>query len=725
MPTHDLEGCCPEPLGSYLKALGVLRLVHRADPSVRGAWVDGRFVLHTELSQERLVSFFTHDYAPSPILAAWNGGGGLYKRARRDPKTKEVLAYDKPTAMTKATDDLAASEARRLTPIRQFILLAQRGTEALGLETSPNSNVEKPRLLQWLRDRASDDVLPWLDAAFVMEDSETPRYPALLGTGGNDGNLDFANNFQQHLASLMDFTTGMPTESAEGLLRAALFGNATPGIASATPGQFDAGRGGGANSGEGFSGKSLVNPWDFVLFMEGALVLAAIATKRLEYHESGALSFPFAVRTVGAGAGALALSDEESSNNRNELWLPLWDAPATWHEVRHLFGEGRATVGRRSARDAVDFARAIGTLGIDRGISAFVRYGFFKRNGLAFVATPLGRWRVGTHVGSLELIPPRWDRWLSKLRRAAKSGSSSLATAYRSVTESLMALSAEGGQPTDVQRFLTALAQVDQVIGRSIKARSTLEPLPRLHPETQVQWARQADDQSVEFRLALALATQGVRKHILALDPLGRWGPDHDPSVVWTGSSLVDDLLACLRRREIEGPEPVTHTFHTRPSDVLAFIRGELDDRKLQSLIPALAVLQKPHHIRAPMSEPKAVDPLWAIAALAWDQRRPVEKDDLPGRPTPGLIAAGARGDSHRVSGAALRRLRPAQLRHRSADHAAPPLAGLALAEQPATREHTRRCVAALAFPLSDQSLETLTRVAFRVDAASTSLLES
>ena len=53
-------------------------------------------------------------------------------------------------------------------------------------------------------------------------------------------------------------------------------------------------------------------------------------------------------------------------------------------EVKHLFAEGRAQLGRRQARTAVEFALAVNLLGVSRGVKSFVRYGFLKRNGLAF-----------------------------------------------------------------------------------------------------------------------------------------------------------------------------------------------------------------------------------------------------------------------------------------------------------------------------------------------------
>jgi CRISPR-associated protein Csx17 len=45
MPILELRGCTPEPLGNYLKGLGVFRLIaEQADPQARAWWKNG--VLH-------------------------------------------------------------------------------------------------------------------------------------------------------------------------------------------------------------------------------------------------------------------------------------------------------------------------------------------------------------------------------------------------------------------------------------------------------------------------------------------------------------------------------------------------------------------------------------------------------------------------------------------------------------------------------------------------------
>ena len=85
--THELPlpGCTPEPLMSYLKALGILRLVsEQADPDATACWRNDQFVLYSKLNNERLTTFFLTEYQPTPILAPWNAGCGFYKKW--DPK---------------------------------------------------------------------------------------------------------------------------------------------------------------------------------------------------------------------------------------------------------------------------------------------------------------------------------------------------------------------------------------------------------------------------------------------------------------------------------------------------------------------------------------------------------------------------------------------------------------------------------------------------------------
>jgi len=65
----------------------------------------------------------------------------------------------------------------------------------------------------------------------------------------------------------------------------------------------------------------------------------------------------------------------------------------------------------------VDFARAAVSLGVDRGIAEFQRYGFQVRNGLAYFATPLDRVVVRRNARA-DLLSDL-DQWHDRLRSKA------------------------------------------------------------------------------------------------------------------------------------------------------------------------------------------------------------------------------------------------------------------------------------------------------------------
>ena len=158
-----------------------------------------------------------------------------------------------------------------------------RTLQALDLDERPDAKA-KAALLLHARAWLADDAVSWLDAAYVAGDEA--RYPAILGTGGNDGRFDFANNFMQRLAEL--FLTPPRARAARGpdvaaRFESAVFGEARRGVLeNAAVGQFAPALAGGTNMTSGFDTEGRVNPWDFILALEGALVFAGAAVRRLD-----------------------------------------------------------------------------------------------------------------------------------------------------------------------------------------------------------------------------------------------------------------------------------------------------------------------------------------------------------------------------------------------------------------------------------------------------------
>jgi CRISPR-associated protein Csx17 len=312
--THEIElkGCSPTPLAHYLKALGILRLVaEQKDPNAKGCWRDEAFVLQSSLDKENLLRFFLEEYRPTPITAPWNAGSGFYfeegKAATIDPETGKSLKTgkklktgirDKDTEATRTLDKLLQSQCDRFKGYKVLLGKTRQILDEKGLEEAPKEN-QKSLLIQIVRNTYPDEFLKWLDAVLLIG-SDKVSYPPLLGTGGNDGRLDFTNNYMQRLLRLFDAFTGEPNSFVTNWLEDSLFLQPTPQmLKEAAIGQFLPGNAGSPNGISGFESKSLVNPWDFVLMLEGGLFFATNTVRRLSSNSAGALSFPFTVRMTG------------------------------------------------------------------------------------------------------------------------------------------------------------------------------------------------------------------------------------------------------------------------------------------------------------------------------------------------------------------------------------------------------------------------------------------
>ncbi|MBI3202961.1 MAG: type I-U CRISPR-associated protein Csx17 [Myxococcales bacterium] len=702
MPDHRLTGCRPVPLASYLKALAVLRLVgEQADRSARGFWDGDTFVLRTELDEEALIRFFLHEYEPTPIIAPWNGGSGFYAKDNKD-----------------AIERIVGSGTRRLATYRSVIGGAFEILRGRGIEEKVTAEA-KATLLEDCRARLPDAALAWLDAAYLIT-ADGAKYPPLLGTGGNDGRLDFTNNFMQRLLDVVDAQSGGPTRNSLSLVRAAFFDEASDEMAGGAIGQFSPSAAGGANAGAGFDGSALINPWDFVLMLEGAAAFAVAAVRRLEHETRGALSYPFTVRPAGVGYASASSADEGAS--RGEMWLPMWERPATWVEILTLLGEGRARVSGRTARNGVDFARAVATLGVDRGIARFQRYGLQVRNGLAYLATPLERFRVREQP-TVRLLD-ELDAWLDGFRRRATAdhAPASARRALGVLEDATVDLCRRGG-PDRVQAVLGALGGCERAMARSIRwasdPKTNLSPVPSLSPK----WLTEADDGSVELRLATALASvvASHREHYVPvrahLEPVrmrvhqGRlrveWSPTADRDVVFSDGDLTASLNAIVARRlilcERWGVDgyPDRSAQPARLADVGAFIEGRTDDARIVALLWGAILIDWARYGQAgfpPLVQGPAPPALYGLLKLCF-AGSPAPGDRIPVVPRIHRLAAS--GDGSEASRAAARRLR--------ASGYEPAVDLVHQAGEPA-----RRAAAAVLFPLDSGALASLRRTVLR-----------
>ena len=717
-----LPGCSPTPLAHYLKALGILRLVAEdaahGDPSAAGYWQRDTFHLRTRLDRAALIEFFLNHYRPTPIIAPWNGGSGFYFRERKskekDPKTGKKLKLgvrDEPTEATRTVELLSKSDSQRLAPLKAAIRAARTVLADCGLTAAPDSGKEKADLLLCLRSVLPEESFLWLDATLCPNGEEVGPAP-LLGSGGNDGNLDYSINFLHHVATVFADAETTAEENKAGLANA-LFGEPTPSSIKSAVGMLLPSNAGGANAGNGATGISTSNPWDFILMAEGAVVFSASATRRLESSSEARVVSPFSVASVGSGYSSDAPADELSGDKKQtyEVWCPIWERAVNYRELRALFGEGRVDFNRRRAANAVEFAQAVVSLGVDRSISAFQRFGFHFRNGDKYrFATPLDRVAVRRDTVAADLLDDVGP-WLDSFRRAARGdrAPSRVSSACRNLERAIFALCTRSpnGQRNDsaVLSVLVQLGSCEAALAASLgwtTEQPRLSPLQLSHPG----WLRAALAAAPhETALAQALASLAAprfRTHLEPVDASGfRWS-DQAKDVTWIHGRATAALLTTLQRRLIlaEGSDlnPLRGQVPAPLASIVRFIEGRLDESLFESLLLALACYRADAltaHAAPPALSNDELAPSALFALL-----RTALAGDIPGCANaiprvPAIVRRAATGDGREASRLAARRLR--------ASGVAPAFASL---DQ--RGDSVKRTAAAILFPLSPSSLGEL-----------------
>jgi len=735
---HHLTGCAPAPLAHYLKALGVLRIVaEQKDPEVRGFWRDEHFCLLTMLDRQEVENFFLDEYAPTPFVSPWNKGSGFFSpddalRTLEQSNAARFSAFRNGVAAARAPlSGLAVADAAVRSLKEQTKARKGMNQEAIRTAKALKENSEfKAKLAaaeRQFKSLKADLFSPcaetwrgphraWMDAAVVLPELGKPSFPSLLGTGGNDGRVDFTYNAMQRLADLFDIDgDGGPHPVARGYLLNALWMALAQDIPAGAIGQFLPGSAGGANATTGPDGEAFINPWDFVLMLEGAILFSARSTRRLDPISCTRASAPFAVRSHAIGHG----STGEEKAERGEQWFPLWNKPASLVDLQSLFGEARLQLGRQLAHRPLDVARAISRVGVARGIHSFVRYSYLERNGQSNLAVPVGRIEVCERPESRlvdDLAP-----WLDRLQRAAidKNAPARMVQAERHLSnEVFVSLTCEGSS-SRWQAVLNAAVEIEaiQATGTGYKA----GPIPPLSP----QWLVAGNDDSIEWRLACALgsaaayynpktyrAVDPVRHHWLPLQPGGfRFAESdkrlaQDTRVVMKGRDAIMDLCALVQRRTIEAeqggkrnlPLESAYGYAANIHDLAELIAGRVDIDTVVTLARALMAITWNKRLPPPTAPPKSErlwpDEAWIalrLASLPW----PLED----GRQIPtdaAMMRRLASGDGAGAVEVALRRLRASGLRT--------PL--VAAVTDPTT---ARLWAASLAFPISKQ---TATRLA-------------
>lgn len=584
----SLDGCRPTPLASYLKALGVLRLVaQQADRKARGFWRGERFHLKTALDRDGLRRFFLEDYAPTPIIAPWNGRAGFLEgdSALEDGKDNVDSDGDDAQKLSKREGAKLRRSYEQTTPARfqrlrnatqAFASLptmidmdkARAGWKELEKrigksKRTPEENAEltrlkkiekvaKEELVTTLRSQVDEEQYAWLDVCIRLAESRG-NSPLLIG-GGADGSRDYGMAFGGALHKLFQLEDGSAREGQNApWLSAALFGEAVPLEGRDSFGHFHPGQSG-YNATTGYEGSNSLNPWDVVLALEGAVLWSGGVTRRLESAaDSSAASFPFSFNMSRSGAGQLSTPDQNRAPG--ELWCPIWSRPTGLPELRMVFREGRLTLGKRTARNGLDAALAVAALGESRGMTSFVRVGLYQSDAkMPHTAVPLRRHIVGAAPEEASLALELADhRWMSSVRRQAraKEAPAALRSGVRALEDALFELTVRPRQADAVQTVVIALGGLVRVIADRPKLQE--RPPPRLTHN----WVERANDSSPEFRLAAALA--GLRAKLPAQAPPDTAEGAATPTTNTDPARARYGLYMCQHLAPLDPSRPVDH----------------------------------------------------------------------------------------------------------------------------------------------------------------------
>jgi len=576
-----LDGCRVTPLAGYLKALATLRLVcEQTDPTARGFWLRDVFILRSRLDEGALIDFFLDLYAPTPVVAPWNGGSGFAAGDNQDA-IRAIEASDAPRF---ARYRQAVEHVRHWPEMPPAFETVRELVQTLKREVGrarPGTKTDGWRKLLVLeaqtRQAAAAEMDPYLGQEMTIAMLES----AAKGLGRADRHPIAAwwKVVRRLRTECVSLSRGRCKEDLLKVCRDRLPDQSLPWLDAAYAIRADDSPyynpvlGTGGNEGRLDLSNNFMQCLVELVGSERNRDLASLLLRaslfgqpvdelpktkigqfdpghaggfnqgaEFETKDFKANPWDFVLAIEGAAtlsssvhkrmrgdshgipvapftvhfSGTGFTSNAAGERGRAEMWLPIWRRAAGYPEIQHLFREGRATVGRREARSGLDFTRAVRTLGVIRGVDEFVRYAFLERRGTSYVALPTAR------------LPVRFDRGvrllddidpiLARLDGFLRSLETIPARldAARRQVEQALFECSVDPAPEHFGALVAALGQMDQLL--AIRASSGAPVPSRPLSGLRPDWVAACADGTPEVRIAAALAS--VRG-----DPAQKVGP--------------------------------------------------------------------------------------------------------------------------------------------------------------------------------------------------------
>jgi len=147
-----------------------------------------------------------------------------------------------------------------------------------------------------------------------------------------------------------------------------------------------------------------------------------------------------------------------------------------------------------------------------------------------------------------------------------------------------------------------AMGALERELGRTGKKpgqiqndQNKVDPAPLLS----LRWLQTADDGSVEFRLASALASiqpandtlGALRAHLEPIHATQNTWDESTKTVVWSAGDIAHNLAAVMERRMMEAERgnmeylPLDAKCSVAPADIAAFLAGAVDEQRLEDFL--------------------------------------------------------------------------------------------------------------------------------------------
>jgi len=613
----NFSACSSDSLLGYLKALGLFRILNeQAGKDIKCSWKDGVFSIDSELDIEDVLEFFLYRYTPSTIMVPWSSGeffqkdddrawdpGGNYKVTNKNPKTR-----DESSGSQALVTNFLATDSKRLKRYREGLKDVLADLRDHGIDKATLKEV-KDKFLRRLRGKLDETFVRFVDVTRLPLPQQSAINSLLGSGGGNDSRFDYGVNFMMALWEVLpDFhpeeekiedksrnslLLALDGEFREPLLKSDKSSNFYRPIEAkapnATPGKL--------------SGKRR-NPWDFVLALEGTLLLSGAISRRHGTKSLSRSSFPFMVSS-SFGASSTGVPAEDNSQNlaNQEFWLPVWSNFISKGELETVFGEGRLSSKQTWSSDTIEARKALSGLSIDRGLDGYERFRItYGRKGKTLLSlhegyVPVPEYPSGRTKGTDDL-----DLLRDRLRRAAFPGGQDRAEPrYAGSLHKFEQTLYEAIDRDDTSHYLRLFRTISTLEQESARRgeSSDIPPITGLSP----RWIDQIYGDRPEIRLGLSLAairnrTVGpMRAYLEPIDwtsdsPFVNQFDDNEKNrACWANRSLPANLVEVLSRRLLDYSRsdtpflPLNSDLRVPPEDVHRFLEGNINPNLVEDTL--------------------------------------------------------------------------------------------------------------------------------------------